>query len=55
MMWADLWSNEKAYVWTLGKVKASTVEVGEAVGCSVGDGVFHNVCARVRVLDLGLE
>ena len=40
-------------MWTLGKVRASTVKVGEAVGCSVGDEKGHSVCARVRFLDLG--
>jgi len=34
----------------LEKVKASTVEVGEAVSCSVGDGEGHSLCARVMVL-----
>ena len=54
-MWADSCSNEKAYMWTPGKVRASIVNVGEAVGCSVGDGEGHRVCAIVRVIDLGPE
>ena len=54
-MWADSCSSEKPYVWILGKVRASTIKVREAVGCSAGDGKDHSVCARVRVLDLGPE
>ena len=50
-VWADSLSNEKADAWTFGKERASTVKVGEAVGCSVGDGEGHSVGARVRVLD----
>ena len=49
-MRADSLSTEKSYVWTLEKVKASTVKVGEAVSCSVGDGEGHSLCTRVMVL-----
>ena len=34
----------------LEKERASTVKVGEADVCSVGDGEGHGVCGRVRVL-----
>ena len=50
-LWADSWSNEKAFVWTLGEVRTSVVNVGEAIGYCVGHGKGHSVGAIVRVLD----